>query len=131
MLRCVEMWDWPVKELRSQTDFVCEMTEYDHSFLCGMIKLKNPKKVLEIGVAEGGTTAVIINCLSLLGEAKREVYSVDIAEMLFYDKEKKVGYEYDRLVSYIDTTDIIHHMLLGKTIAKQIKKIGTDIFCYY
>lgn len=128
MFRNIELWDFPVKELRSRIDFVCEMTAYDHSFLCGMIRMKNPKKVVEIGVAEGGTTAIIINSLSLLdGGVKREVYSVDLNDMFYCDKEKKTGYEYDRLRSYIDRTNITHQMLLGKTIANQIEKIGADI----
>ena len=128
MFRDIELWDFPVRELRSRMDFVCEMTAYDHSFLCGMIKMKNPKKVVEIGVAEGGTTAVIVNRVSLLdGGAKREVYSVDLNDMLFYDKEKKTGYEYNRLRTYISETDVVHQMLLGETIAKQIEKIGADI----
>lgn len=126
MYRDIRLWSLPIEQLRSKVDFVCEMSNYDHAFLCGMIREKNPKKILEIGIAEGGTTAVIINTLSLLG-GKREIYSVDLSIMLYCDKEKRTGYEYEKMASYIDKTNITHQVLLGATIAKQIDKIGNEI----
>ncbi len=126
MFKEIESWDLPKEQLHLKTDFVCEMNNHDHAFLCGMIKHRNPKKLLEIGIAEGGTTAVIVECLSLLGD-KREVYSVDLSKMLYCDEQKETGYEYDKLVAYIDRTNITHQILLGGTIAKQIEKIGNEI----
>ncbi len=126
MFKDVALWNLPVEQLRSELNFVSEMDDHDHAFLCGMIKQKNPKKLLEIGIAEGGTTAVIIKSLSLLG-SKREAYSVDLSRMLYCDNKKKTGYEYDRLKPYIDRSSIIHQILLGGTIASQIEKIGDGI----
>ena len=59
MIFNIALWDDPIRQLKAQTKFVCEMDSYDLAFLCGMIKNKEPKKLVEIGVAEGGTTAVI------------------------------------------------------------------------
>lgn len=126
MIFNIALWDDPIRQLKAQTKFVCEMDSYDLAFLCGMIKNKEPKKLVEIGVAEGGTTAVIVKSLSMLG-GKREVFSVDLNETLYCDNRKRTGYEYDRLMPYIDKTDIVHNILLGEIIAKQIDKIGSGI----
>lgn len=126
-INSVELWDKPEQELRSGTAFKSEMSSYDHAFICGLIKQNRPKKLLEIGVAEGGTTAVIVNCLALL-EENCEIYSVDLNERFYQDIEKKTGYEYERLNAHIrKQSEIEHQMLLGKTIGGQIEKVGYGI----
>ncbi len=40
-----------------------EMSEFESAFLCGLLKKFKPKKVLEIGVAGGATTAIMLQCL--------------------------------------------------------------------
>lgn len=122
----VELWEKPAQELHKKSDFKCEMNYQEHAFLCGLIKERKPKKIVEIGVAEGGTTAVIVNCLSLLGN-ECEVYSVDLRELCFCNNQEKTGYEYERMAQYINTENITHYILLGKLIAGQLKKIGNNI----
>lgn len=126
MFNTIELWDVPAQLLHSKTEFRCEMSEHDHSFLCGLIKYRKPKKLVEIGVAEGGTTAVIMNTLSLL-DLNCEVWSVDLSDTLYCDNTKRTGYEYERLKPYIDGKNIKHQILLGKTIAGQIDVIGNNI----
>ena len=88
------------------------MVESDHAFLCGMIKQAKPKKIVEIGVAEGGTTAVIMNCLTLL-DMDSKVYSVDLNEKLYYDKNRETGYIWKDLSKYIRGKNT-HQFKLGK-----------------
>lgn len=126
MFKNIELWKVPAQQLHSKIDFECEMSHHDHSFLCGMIKHKKPKKIVEIGVAAGGTTAVIVNALSIL-DITCEVYSVDLSITLWSDQNKKTGYEYKRIAPHIDMKNIKHQLLLGKTIAGQIDLIGNDI----
>ena len=45
-----------------------EMSESESAFLCGALKQFHPKKILEIGVAGGATTAIIVQTLEDLGE---------------------------------------------------------------
>lgn len=52
----VELWNEPGEILRTNEAFVCEMSVQNHAFLSGIIKEKRPKKIVELGVAEGGTT---------------------------------------------------------------------------
>ena len=40
-----------------------EMSGYESGFLCGLIKRYRPKKILELGVAAGVSTAIIIGNL--------------------------------------------------------------------
>lgn len=68
-----------------------EMSEWELAFVCGLIKEHKPKKILEIGVAAGGTTAVVMNCCKMLG-LNTEIYSVDLMENYYRDNTKKTGY---------------------------------------
>ena len=122
-----ELWLEPRKSLeRDFGQITCEMTKHEHAFLCGMIKQAMPKKIIEIGVAEGGTTSVILRCLSML-DLESEMWSIDLSKQYYKDKQKRTGYECERLKEYIDTEKIKHHFLLGVTIADVIEEIGNGI----
>lgn len=121
----IEPWYEPLDMLKKKINFECEMSREDHGFLCGILKMVRPEKVLEIGVAEGGTTGVIMNSLSLLG-LKSRMYSVDLNERFFRDKALRTGYEYDKLSELIGDKNE-HKFLFGKTVAGQIEDIGNDI----
>ncbi len=47
-----------VRRLMSFPENEPEMTEFELSFLCGLIRDRRPQKIIEVGVAAGGTTAV-------------------------------------------------------------------------
>ena len=63
------------------------MSEFESAFLCGLIKKYEPKKILEVGIAEGGTTAIILNCLESIGQ-EYKMYSVDVSEKCYTMAEK-------------------------------------------
>lgn len=67
------------------------MSKEQSAFICGLIKKYKPKKILELGVAAGETTAIIMNCCSILG-LNAEIYSVDLNENFSRDITKKTGY---------------------------------------
>lgn len=67
------------------------MTNNDLVFLCGMIEKYVPKKILELGVYAGGTTAVIMKMCTLLG-IEPEIISVDLCEDLIDTKAHKSGF---------------------------------------
>lgn len=124
-INTVELWYEPSSGLKSEITIQSEMVDDDHAFLCGMIKEIRPKKIVEIGVAEGGTTAVIMNCLKLL-DMNSKVYSVDLNERLYYDKNRETGYVSKQLLNHISGKNI-HEFKLGKTIAGCIDEIGDGI----
>ena len=126
MYQQCELWYEPSQKLYEKQEFVCEMNSLDHGFLCGMIKKVKPKKIVEIGVAEGGTTAVIMETLVMLG-LESEVWSVDLSEKLYYDDTKEIGCEFKRLKRLCGGEWGVHHLLLGKTVAGWIDGIGNNI----
>ena len=90
-----------------------------------MIKKVMPKKLVEIGIAEGGTTSTIVKCLAMLG-LKSTMYSVDLNQNFYHDSSLRTGYEYDRIKNDIGE-NVTHEFMLGKSIAGKIEKIGNNI----
>ena len=68
-----------------------EMTESESAFLCGLLKIYRPKKVLEVGVASGGSTAIILQALEDLNESY-EMHSIDISPRIYCDQNKTTGF---------------------------------------
>ncbi len=126
--KTVEKWYEPADMLRNKSEFLCEMSRDDHGFLCGAVKTLRPHKVVEIGVAEGGTTSVLMNALSMCVD-QCDVISVDLNEKFYLDSNYTTGYQYEKMKRYIDFSEcsLNHIFLLGKTIAERIEEIGADI----
>lgn len=122
----MKLWEEPAKEIWEEENFVCEMNQMQHAFLCGIIREYRPKKIVELGVAEGGTTAVIMNALCKL-ELDSEFISVDLYERLYCDKQKETGYIYKEMAERKGWRKDKHLFLLGDTIAGQIESIGKEI----
>lgn len=101
-----------------------EMTYFDSAFLCGIIRKIRPKKIVEVGVAAGGTTAIIISCLESMYR-DYELYSVDLYENWYNDKSVKCGDLGNKAAEYYDTNTF--HLLLGKPITEWLDYIGDDI----
>lgn len=121
-----ELWYEPIEAIRGKEKFVCEMTEQNHAFISGLLKKKKPKKIVEIGIAEGGTTAVIMTALSMLG-LESEVFSVDLNENFYKDKNLETGYSYYDMREYIKPGKSKHQFFLGKTIGGVIDRIGKEV----
>lgn len=102
------------------------MKDSEIAFLCGLIREKRPNKIVEVGVAAGGTSAVILNCIQMLG-LDSQMFSVDLSEFYYAaSKKKDIGY----LVSMAAGEGINvsrHKTLLGKVVAERIAEIGVDI----
>ncbi len=107
--------------------YSAEMSRDQSGFLCGLIKKKKPKKIVEVGVASGGTTCIILNCLEKLGEKSQntKMYSVDLSEFYYKDKTKKTGYLLEQLQDMLKTYHQ-HTLLTGKTLAERIDEIAPD-----
>lgn len=100
-----------------------EMTDWELGFLCGLIKKFRPHKILEIGVAAGGTTAVIANCLRTLN-LDTEVHSIDYNEVYYRNPKLKTGYLAEKI---IQETRLNHHFHLGGYSVEFMKEIGARI----
>ncbi len=103
-----------------------EMSEFDSAFLCGLIKKEHPKKIVEIGIAAGATTAIIIECLEEIGTSY-EMYSVDYCEKYYRNiGDFPSGFMAKRLLEQKKLTGK-HQFLLGGGVHQFLDQIGDDI----
>ncbi|MBR3601202.1 MAG: class I SAM-dependent methyltransferase [Lachnospiraceae bacterium] len=101
-----------------------EMSSFELAFVCGLLKEKRPKKIVEVGVSAGGTSAVILNCLSKLN-IKTEMYSVDLVDYYYREPQKEMGYLIDVAKKYLDNSEINHYKYSGG-IGSHIEEIGEN-----
>ncbi|ORU00543.1 hypothetical protein D081_1066 [Anaerovibrio sp. JC8] len=114
------------KDIVSQIEHIedIEMSEHDSAFLCGLIKKFAPKKILEVGVAAGGTTAIILKCLEENGEPY-QMYSVDINSFYYRKPHEKCGYLAEEAIKKLNHGT--HKFLFGTGIASHLDDIGNEI----
>ncbi len=102
-----------------------EMSYMQSAFVCGLIRQYKPKKIVEIGVASGGMTAVILNCIEIL-QLNTEVFSIDLAIDFYRDNTKKTGYLAEEYKSIVKK-DTKHILFSGKYAVECLETIGKDI----
>lgn len=118
-------WLEPVEAVHAISEVVTEMSGEDHAFLCEMIKRRNPRKVLEVGVAEGGTSA-IIHCAVAMLRDDYQIFSLDLCKEYYRDSSLETGYEYKRIEDKLSHTGS-HEFILGYSLAEKMESIGGDI----
>ena len=101
-----------------------EMSEFESSFLCGLLRQYRPHKIVEVGLAAGGTSAIILQCLQMTGQSY-EMFSVDLSEQFYRGPEHESGYLAEEAKPYLAETH--HKRLLGKLALERIPEIGADI----
>ncbi len=93
-----------------------QMWDNQQEFLNGVIRKFKPKKILEIGVAEGGSSIIILNAIKDIKNA--HLYSVDL------NSNSQVGY----CVRNLMKEDINKWTLYtGNIVAKFIEEVGNNI----
>ncbi len=103
------------------------MSEFDTAFLCGALKTFRPKKILEVGVAAGGSTAIILQALEEIG-ATYEMHSIDLAERQVHFRNEPTGFlatlAKERVFGKMSGTHKFH---IGKILPQIIDEIGSGI----
>lgn len=107
--------------------YTYEMTPWESGFLMGLLNKKRPHKILEIGVAEGGTSVLIKKKLELFDNLEYQMYSIDLNEVLYRDREKKTGYQFTDACQKEIINRNRHQFLLGHYLPEVIDDIGGDI----
>ena len=101
-----------------------EMTEFEKSFLIGLLKQKQPSKIMEIGVAAGATTAIISAFLEK--EKKKAIlYSIDLNHKMWNNPELDTGFVLRKFSNGFEY--VKNELLTGYTVAHWIEKIGNNI----
>ena len=128
MYQTVNLYNEPREILISTQEKYCEMTADEQGFLCGLIKEKEPKKILEVGVAGGGTTSVIMKCLDIVNP-DAHMYSCDLNEECYRKKGKRTGYQLEEVKECLSNYSN-HKFCLGGVLPQFIDEIGPGIdFC--
>ncbi len=74
---------------------VSEMATSEQEFLTELILQNKPKKVLEVGVAAGGSSVLMLNALTHISD-DFEFHSVDYSKEYYRDKTKNSGFIVDQ-----------------------------------
>jgi predicted O-methyltransferase YrrM len=70
---------------------VASISDMHGAFLAGLVKQLRPRKVVEIGVASGWGSCVILAALEAAGVDDAELHGIDIAPRFFYDPAYETG----------------------------------------
>jgi predicted O-methyltransferase YrrM len=76
---------------RQPTWAVASISERDAAFFTGLAMEVRPSKVVEIGVASGWGSCVLLSALDVAGRSDAELHGVDIASRFFYDEAYATG----------------------------------------
>lgn len=124
MLRNAKLYEEPLTIIESLSEKRVEMSRLQSAMLCGLIKEYRPLKIVEVGVAAGGTTAIILNCVSMLG-LDTKVYSVDTWEKFYRDPNKKTGYLVEECKTFLHR-EVKHQLYIGY-LPEYLEEIGKEI----
>ncbi len=102
-----------------------EMSEEESAFLCGLIKKYEPQKIVEVGVAGGGTSAIILSCIKSLGLDKTKLISVDYSEKFYRNNDYFSGHLGTEAARELGL-EKNYRVLLGD-IACSFAEVNTDI----
>ena len=129
------LWDKPRRELARSTGgrtaeddahLAIEMSPFESSFLCGLLREKRPAKIVEVGVSAGGTSALMLKAAAML-DLDCTLHSIDVFHQYVRDESKPMGYVVDQYVPELAAKQILH---LGKVSSVPLATIGDGVdFC--
>ena len=101
-----------------------EMTPDESAFLCGLLNEIQPSKILEVGVAAGSATAIMLQCLED-GHYDYEMHSVDISTRFYRDRTRETGFLAKIAKEFLNHPN--HHIYIGRNVASCLEEIGPGI----
>ena len=107
-----------------------EMTDAERRFINGLIRYHRPKRILEIGVAEGAGSLVILNTIQ--DDSDAYLTSIDIADYHYNysnaNEKMHVG-EVAKNCNNLDSSDSKWKLITGKDPVEVMESIGIIDFC--
>lgn len=101
-----------------------EMNQDDHNFLACLLAMKQPTKILEVGVALGGTSVFMLRNTG----ADQRFYGIDIRYNWWNDKTKETGSQISELCTPEEQSR--YRLLLGRDPVERMEEVGDGIdFC--
>lgn len=99
----------------------CEMSIFESAFLLKLLDQAKPLKILEIGLAAGGTSVMLLQNTA----ANQEIYGIDIAESYYRNPAEKAGYLIGRHCSKEQIER--YHIYLGMDPLYRMQEFGPDM----
>lgn len=103
---------------------VASISDYDAAFFVGLVTAVKPKKTVEVGVASGWGSVMLLKALAEAGVEEHEYFGVDIAERFFYDANYSTGQAVGEVVPALESR---YCLLTGRSIAEVAPEIGGGI----
>lgn len=100
-------------------DSKAEMSGQEHRFILWCLREFRPRKILEVGVGSGGTSALILKNT----DEDQCLWSVDIASHLWNNNTLSTGYR----VHELGLDSERHKLLTGKDVLEQMEVVGGSI----
>ena len=101
---------------------ISEMTYLERKFLNGIIRQYKPNKILEVGVAAGGGSSIILNAIKDMDNTK--LYSIDYSKKFYRNNNKDTGFIVNDKFPHLMNK---WKLYTGGVAAKFIEEIGNDI----
>lgn len=121
MYKTIESYLDPIDIFEKIGERKSELPDEELGFICGLIRDYRPKKIVEVGVSAGGTSAVILNCINKLN-CDSSLDSVDLAYTYHFNPSKECGFQIKDTLNILGD-HIKHNLILGKTIAQVLPEI--------
>jgi predicted O-methyltransferase YrrM len=103
---------------------VASISDYDASFFAGLIMAVKPKKIVEVGVASGWGSVILLKALSESAVNDYQYFGVDIAERFFYDSNYATGQAVAEMVPMLQSR---YELITGKSIVEVAPNIGKKV----
>ena len=79
-----------LKKIENEIQNYIELTLEEQKFMNGLIRNIKPRKIVEIGVSKGGSSALILNAIKDIKGSK--LYSIDKSTYCYRENNKKTGF---------------------------------------
>jgi predicted O-methyltransferase YrrM len=103
---------------------VASISEADAAFFAGLVIATRPAKLVEIGVASGWGSCILLDALANAGLPESELHGVDIAERFFYDASYATG---QCVAEVMPERAGRYHLRTGVTIGECTADIGSGV----
>ena len=100
-----------------------KMYDFDSAFISGLLKTFTPSRILEVGVSNGGTTAVILQCMKELGTSF-SMRSVDILTQAYDGSQCEIGYLGKKAAELLDVKD--YRLYGGVVLPQVIERLASE-----
>ena len=103
---------------------VASISVRDASHFAGLVKSVRPKKLIEVGVASGWGSVVIMETLKSAGIDDFEYFGIDISPRFFHDSTYATGQAVEEMMP--DTVSQFN-LITGKSASQVAKEVGAGI----